>query len=72
MMIYPSMPMLLEKVNSRYLLVNVIAQRAREISIEAELSDTVDKLYKKLVPADVREYIEEKDELVKQKPVSKK
>ena len=36
MMIYPSMPMLLEKVNSRYLLVNVIAQRAREISIEAE------------------------------------
>lgn len=46
--------------------------KKKEISIEAELSDTVDKLYKKLVPADVREYIEEKDELVKQKPVSKK
>lgn len=36
MMIYPSMPMLLEKVNSRYMLVNVIAKRAREISTEAE------------------------------------
>lgn len=27
--------------------------KKKEISIEAELSDTVDKLYKKLVPADV-------------------
>ena len=36
MMLYPSMPTLLEKVNSRYLLVNVIAKRAREIAEDAE------------------------------------
>lgn len=31
----------------------------KDVSIEAELADTIDKLYKKLVPADVREFIEE-------------
>ncbi len=37
MMLYPTMPELLKQVsNSRYLLVNVIAKRAREISLEAE------------------------------------
>lgn len=36
MMLYPSMSSLLEKVNSRYLLVNVIAKRSREIAEEAE------------------------------------
>ena len=36
MMLYPSMPELLTKINSRYLLVNVIAHRAREIAKEAE------------------------------------
>ena len=36
MMLYPTMAELLEHVNSRYLLVNVIAKRAREISEEAE------------------------------------
>ena len=36
MMLYPSMPELLDKVNSRYLLVNVVAKRAREISESAE------------------------------------
>lgn len=36
MMLYPSMASLLEKVNSRYLLVNVVAHHAREISEEAE------------------------------------
>lgn len=35
-MIYPSMPELLKNVNSRYLLVNVIAHRAREIAEDAE------------------------------------
>lgn len=35
-MLYPSVPSLLEKVNSRYLLVNVIAARARELSEQAE------------------------------------
>lgn len=37
MMLYPTMPELLKNVsNSRYLLVNVIARRAREISLDAE------------------------------------
>lgn len=35
-MLYPSMPELLKNVNSRYLLVNVIALRARQIAKEAE------------------------------------
>lgn len=35
-MLYPSMPELLKYVNSRYLLVNVIALRARQIAKEAE------------------------------------
>lgn len=38
MMLYPAMPTLLKNVNSRYLLVNVIAKRAREISTEVEES----------------------------------
>lgn len=36
MMLYPSMPTLLKQVDSRYLLVNVIAKRAREISMDAK------------------------------------
>lgn len=35
-MLYPTMPELLKQVNSRYLLVNVIARRAREISCAYE------------------------------------
>lgn len=35
-MLYPSMQSLLEHIDSRYLLVNVVARRARQISIEAE------------------------------------
>ena len=35
-MLYPPMSNLLENINSRYLLVNVIARRARQVSIEAE------------------------------------
>ena len=35
-MLYPSLAELLKYVNSRYLLVNVIAKRAREISIISE------------------------------------
>ena len=35
-MLYPPMNTLLEKINSRYLLVNVVAHRAREIAEEAE------------------------------------
>ena len=36
MMLYPSLSELLEKVDSRYLLVNAIAKRAREVSDEEE------------------------------------
>ncbi len=36
MMLYPSMSSLLEKVHSRYMLVNMIAHRAREIAEDAE------------------------------------
>jgi DNA-directed RNA polymerase subunit omega len=34
-MLYPSLASLLDQVPSRYLLVNIIARRARELSIEA-------------------------------------
>ena len=35
-MIYPAMNILMEKVSSRYMLVNVAAKRARQIADEAE------------------------------------
>ena len=35
-MLYPPVADLLKNVTSRYLLVNVVAQRAREIAAEAE------------------------------------
>ncbi len=35
-MLYPPVADLLKNVQSRYLLVNVVAQRAREIAVEAE------------------------------------
>ena len=37
-MLYPAMSSLLEHINSRYLLVNVVARRARQISIESEIT----------------------------------
>ena len=36
MMLYPPMKQLLEKIPSRYMLVNVVAQRARQIASQAE------------------------------------
>ncbi|MBR5569516.1 MAG: DNA-directed RNA polymerase subunit omega [Oscillospiraceae bacterium] len=36
MMLYPPVADLLKNVDSRYLLVNVVAQRARQIAFEAE------------------------------------
>ena len=36
MMLYPPMGDLMDKVGSRYLLVNMVARRAREISDEVE------------------------------------
>ena len=37
-MLYPPVADLLKNVDSRYLLVNVVAQRARQISEEAEIN----------------------------------
>jgi len=39
MMLYPSMNTLLENISSRYLLVNIVSRRAREIASEAEKQD---------------------------------
>ena len=36
MMLYPPVQSLVDKVGSRYLLVNLVARRAREISANAE------------------------------------
>ena len=38
-MLHPTMPELLEKVDNRYLLVNVAAKRARQIAEEAEMNE---------------------------------
>lgn len=35
-MLYPAMADLLKHIDSRYLMVNVVARRARQISIESE------------------------------------
>lgn len=35
-MLYPAMSDLLKNIKSRYLMVNVVARRARQISIESE------------------------------------
>jgi len=40
-MLYPSLASLLKQVNSRYLLVNIIARRARDISAGAIERDEV-------------------------------
>lgn len=37
-MLYPPITELLKYVNSRYLLVNVVARRARQLSIESEMN----------------------------------
>ncbi len=44
-MLYPPVADLLKNVESRYLLVNVVAQRARQIALEAETlqEDLTDK-----------------------------
>ncbi|MBE5077614.1 DUF6103 family protein [Anaerotignum lactatifermentans] len=37
----------------------------KEISLEQELNETLNRLYRKLVPTDVREYIEEGERMEK-------
>lgn len=55
MMLYPPVKELVDRVGSRYLLVNMIAHRARELSAEAEetgipleekpVSTAIDEIY---------------------------
>lgn len=52
-MLYPPMAELLKHVDSRYLLVNVVARRARQLSIEAEQENY--KLEEKPVTLAIRE-----------------
>ena len=57
-MLYPPISELLKHVDSRYLLVNVVARRARQISIEAELRQ--ESLTEKPVTLAIREVAEGK------------
>ena len=58
MMLYPTLPELLKNIESRYMLVNVIAKRAREIAQEAE--DEGEQLNEKPVSLAVKEIAEGK------------
>jgi len=52
-MLYPSLASLLKQVNSRYLLVNIIARRARDISVLVNEYD--DESYEKPVSKAIEE-----------------
>ena len=57
-MLYPPVADLLKNMNSRYLLVNVVAQRARQIAEEAEKYQ--EELTEKPVTLAIREVAEGK------------
>ena len=57
-MLYPPVADLLKNVDSRYLLVNVVAQRARQIAAEAE--EYQEELTEKPVTLAIREVAEGK------------
>ena len=57
-MLYPPVADLLKNVDSRYLLVNVVAQRARQIAEEAEVFQ--EELTDKPVTLTIREVAEGK------------
>ena len=57
-MLYPPVADLLDKVDSRYLLVNVVARRARQISLEA--NEFGEELTDKPVTLAIREVAEGK------------
>jgi len=57
-MLYPPVADLLKNVQSRYLLVNVVAQRARDIATEAEQQQ--EELTEKPVTLAIREVAEGK------------
>ena len=52
-MLYPPVAQLLKNVESRYLLVNVVAQRARQIALEAD--ELGEELTEKPVTIAIRE-----------------
>ena len=54
-MLHPSMTELLEKVDNRYLLVNVAAKRARQIAEEAEINEV--KLTEKRVKLALDDFV---------------
>ena len=70
MMLYPPMAELVDKVGSRYLLVNLVARRARDISQKAEeegevldrkpISTAIDEVYTGKLT--IREKAEETEE----------
>ena len=56
---------------NRYLALKRYAAK-KEVSLEQELEETLNRLYRKLVPPDVREYIEEGEKMEKvSKPKAK-
>lgn len=65
MMLYPPVPKMLKSVSNRYLLVNVIARRARQVAIEAEefhvpmekkpVSQAIDEIADGLLTAEIKE-----------------
>ena len=57
-MLYPAMSSLLSNISSRYLMVNVVARRARQISIEAQKEEI--HLTEKPVTLAIREVSEGK------------
>ena len=57
-MLYPPVAKLLKNIDSRYLLVNVVAQRARQIAEEAEVFQ--EELEDKPVTLAIREVAEGK------------
>ena len=57
-MLYPPVADMLKTVESRYLLVNVVAQRARQIAMEAE--EFGEELTEKPVTLAIREVAESK------------
>ena len=57
-MLYPPVADMLKNVDSRYLLVNVVAQRARQIAYEAEVLQ--EELTEKPVTLAIREVAEGK------------
>ncbi|MBE6949170.1 MAG: DNA-directed RNA polymerase subunit omega [Ruminococcaceae bacterium] len=68
MMLYPPMSDLVKKVDSRYMLVNVVARRAREISAEAERTE--EYLEEKSVSIAIREIAEGKVSIIRNSEIA--